>query len=197
MAAVASASSKSKFHELLGDTLQTQDGTISVEKAVEGKKVVALYFSAHWCPPCKAFTPKLVEWYKKYAVEKEMELVFVSSDKGEREFGGYFSEMPWKALPFSDRERKEALSQKFKVKGIPSLIFLDGEGNTLTTDGRMIFQLDPKMESVASWSNPKKMVLESVGSFVNADDSKVDAADYLGKSEYIGLLYSASWCGPC
>ena len=25
-------------------------------------KNLLLYFSAHWCPPCQAFTPKLVKW---------------------------------------------------------------------------------------------------------------------------------------
>ena len=28
-------------------------------------KVFAIYFSAHWCPPCRGFTPKLAEWYTK------------------------------------------------------------------------------------------------------------------------------------
>ncbi len=27
------------------------------------KAYVMLYFSAHWCPPCKRFTPVLSEWY--------------------------------------------------------------------------------------------------------------------------------------
>lgn len=25
---------------------------------------VGLYFSAHWCPPCKGFTPELAKWYE-------------------------------------------------------------------------------------------------------------------------------------
>lgn len=29
----------------------------------EAGKHLGLYFSAHWCPPCRAFTPQLAKWY--------------------------------------------------------------------------------------------------------------------------------------
>ena len=32
-------------------------------QAMAGKQALALYFSAHWCPPCRGFTPQLAEWY--------------------------------------------------------------------------------------------------------------------------------------
>ncbi|KAJ1524214.1 hypothetical protein ONE63_010734 [Megalurothrips usitatus] len=44
--------------------------------------VIGVYFSAHWCPPCKAFTPQLVATYN--AVRERghnFEVVFVSSDR--------------------------------------------------------------------------------------------------------------------
>ena len=81
---------------------------------------------------------------------KGLEVVFVSSDKDEGQFEGYFKEMPWLALDYKDRELKESaslhkrpfknkdtcvlipmlssccskqeqLSKQFKVGGIPSL----------------------------------------------------------------------------
>ena len=95
------------FKALLGETLV---GTGKGIEAVCGEgKTVGIYFSAHWCPPCRGFTPKLAEFYKKYHTEKNFEIVFVSSDKNEGEFQEYYKEMPWLALPYSDRDRKVSL----------------------------------------------------------------------------------------
>ncbi|GLV36728.1 hypothetical protein CBL_02437 [Carabus blaptoides fortunei] len=40
------------------------------------------YFSAHWCPPCRAFTPQLVDTYKMLRKKDPgFEVIFVSSDR--------------------------------------------------------------------------------------------------------------------
>ena len=68
-----------------------------------------MYFSAHWCPPCRGFTPKLAEWYnnfKKLPNGDKLEIVFVSSDRDEKTFKEYYAEMPWLALPYADRDKK-------------------------------------------------------------------------------------------
>lgn len=66
-----------------------------------------LYFSAHWCPPCRAFTPMLGEFYNNLkAAGKSLEIVFVSSDRDEAQWKEYYHSMPWLALPFEDRKRK-------------------------------------------------------------------------------------------
>jgi nucleoredoxin len=51
--------------------------------------------------------------------------------------------MPWKALPFVDRARKDALSAKFGVQGIPTLVLLDEHGNVITLDGRSALMSKP------------------------------------------------------
>lgn len=60
----------------------------------------------------------------------------MSSDNSEAEFSSYFGEHKWNyAVPFGDKDSRRKLGQKFKVKGIPTLVILDKEGAVVTTEG--------------------------------------------------------------
>ncbi|XP_060214261.1 probable nucleoredoxin 1 [Lycium barbarum] len=99
-------------------------------------KTILLYFSAHWCPPCRGFTPKLKEAYETIKAKNgPLEVIFISSDQDQASFDEYFATMPWLALPFGD-ERKASLSRLFKVQGIPKLIAIAPSGKTITTEAR-------------------------------------------------------------
>ena len=43
--------------------LRKDETVVQADAVLEDKKVVAFYFSAHWCPPCRMFTPILAEFY--------------------------------------------------------------------------------------------------------------------------------------
>jgi len=187
----------SAFTSLLGDTLKSGKDTVSTATALEGKKAVALYFSAHWCPPCRGFTPKLCEWYTANLKAKGLEIVFVSSDKDEGQFDEYYATMPYLALPYSARDLKNKLSKKYKVQGIPSLVILDGaDASTITTDGREAVSEDPTGKELP-WKPPT--FWEALGEefLSGADGDTVDVADIKGKGKVIGLYFSAHWCPPC
>ena len=72
---------------LFGPKLHSKDGEIDTSTALKDK-VVGIYFSAHWCPPCRSFTPELAKTYKLLTEEqqKHFEIVFVSSDNDESGF---------------------------------------------------------------------------------------------------------------
>ena len=95
--------------------------TIHIHKAFVNK-VVLLYASAHWCPPCRQFTPQLARFYAQYS--DSIEIVFLSCDHDESDFTKYFNTMPWKAIPYDEPIREE-LMQKIQVSGIPRLVVLN------------------------------------------------------------------------
>ena len=68
--------------------------------------LAVLYFSAHWCPPCRAFTPTLAEFYTKHQQSKNLEIIFVSFDRNEESFKEYVKDMPWLSIEFSDATRE-------------------------------------------------------------------------------------------
>merc|ERR1712194_100571 len=129
------AMSLSASEELLEAELVGKNGKIPAAQALEGKDVVMIYFSAHWCPPCRGFTPQLAERYGLSATDMKTEIIFASSDKDQASFDEYYGEMPWLAIPFGD-ELKERLGKQFEVKGIPCLIVLNKDGSEITRDGR-------------------------------------------------------------
>jgi nucleoredoxin len=98
--------------------------------------MVGIYFSAHWCPPCRKFTPLLAGLFKEItATGKTFGIVFVSSDKNQTAFLEYFRKMPWVALDYAQRDLQEAMSEAFQVDGIPALVLVDPKTGKFTTKG--------------------------------------------------------------
>ena len=90
-------------------------------------KILMIYFSMHNCPPCREFTPLLVELYNEHnSNSKQMEVVFMSGDQDQGKYTEYFGEMPWLALPFKDARVKPA-AKHFKVKGLPRLVVINAK----------------------------------------------------------------------
>merc|ERR1719174_3384509 len=102
--------------------------------------VIAFYFSASWCPPCKHFTPmlkKFVETLQSFG-ETSLKVIFVSSDHAEHDMWEYMydSHGDWLALAYSCREGKERLERQYQVSGIPQLVVIDSVGRWAVRDAR-------------------------------------------------------------
>ncbi len=106
-----------------GDKIYTKEGLKPTSEVLSGKRFIGLYFSAHWCPPCRGFTPVLASAYSaiKAADPNALEIIFVSSDSDTKSFSEYYGSMPWVSLPF-ENDVKDALADKHKISGIPALI---------------------------------------------------------------------------
>jgi thiol-disulfide isomerase/thioredoxin len=115
----------------------------------------AFYFSAHWCSPCRSFTPKLITAYKglkSYLEElplpkptedengnvvagkphKNFEIIFVSWDHSKHDMFDYVkaTEMPWLILDYDQIDKANVVKDN-KVHGIPTLLVFDRNGKLI------------------------------------------------------------------
>ncbi len=138
--AVLSASSGVDGQELasqLNNRLVSLNGKRTqplADNSVKDAKYIALYYSAGWCGPCRAFTPELVKFYNENKAKLPgFELVFLSQDRSEPEMEKYMAEMsmPWPALRFSAVRTSGSL-MKYAGPGIPCLVLLNEKGEVLS-----------------------------------------------------------------
>ena len=140
--------------------------------ASETDKVIGLYFSAAYCPSCTVFTPQLSSLYP-YIREKNIEIIFVASDKTKEAFDLYHAGHPWPAINYNDPIRS-SLRSIYGVKTIPALIFIDKEQNIVDANGR-----DSIVDIIKSSDNEKEaaeMVAMKFGLSNSEYDS--DASDF-------------------
>lgn len=122
---------------LLGTSLLDKNALVRTKEVFQNKEFVLLYFSASWCPPCRAFTPILSKFYKKHAVAQNLEIVYISSDRSLEEFNEYYGKMPWKAVPTDAAQIKQTLASRLGIQGIPALVVLEvSTGLFVTNDIR-------------------------------------------------------------
>ena len=125
--------------ELLPQELKSKTGIKALSEITE-TPIIGLYFSAHWCPPCRIFTPILSEFYKKVNEEKkQIEIIFISCDRDTKSFNEYYDSMPWLTVPF-ENEMRDTSSEAFEMNGIPTLLIFDNKGNLIDTNGRNTVQ---------------------------------------------------------
>lgn len=103
-------------------------------------KYYIAYFSASWCPPCRASAPHSVEVYNSKVTKiPGLEVVMCSCDNDEKAMIDWAKKesMPWPLLRQQDRPKE---FQAVAPGGIPGMVLLDGEGNRIE-DGRSMEQL--------------------------------------------------------
>ena len=137
----AAAPPKSETSNILapqfkGDLVSWKNGSLVRfdDEPLAQKKLIALYFSAHWCGPCRKFTPQLVEFYNRVAPQHpEFEIVFVSYDRSPSAMETYMrdAQMPWPAIAFAKLPGKGAL-KKYAGESIPCLVLLDNNGGVVS-----------------------------------------------------------------
>jgi len=152
----AAAEEKTWTETKFGPELINASGEKFKTAEVLKDKLVLVYFSASWCPPCRAFTPKLVEFYKETVKENKLAVVLIGSDRSAEAMQGYMEKykMPWYAVPFEAPEAA-AVKRELKIRGIPTLAVFNENGQLLTTGARRDVTLRGA-KAVDSWRTPAR-----------------------------------------
>ena len=134
-------------------------GTEKVKKAdALNNDIIGIYFSAHWCGPCRAFTPNLGKFYENVNKEKkQVEIIYCPSDQTLQEFNEYYQTMPWLAIPF-ESDSKDAIADGLGISSIPTLIIFDKNGNVLDNDGRGTIEKEG-VKAINTWKEKQKEFL--------------------------------------
>ena len=129
--------------------LRLPNGETVPTSSLDGKKVL-LYFSAHWCPPCRRFTPALATAYPLLKeAHPDAEVLFVSADNELEEYEEYHGAMPWPALPYAVSSGgvqwapQLAADISAATEGIPCLLVVSADrSELLCSEGVEAFSKD-------------------------------------------------------
>ena len=142
--ATAPAEPTPALRGLFGSDLLTDKGKAADLADLNGK-IIAIYFSASWCPPCRAFSPRLVDLAKKLRSRgKPFALVLVGRDETERKALDYMKshKMTGYLVP-PEADSNRALCKRYHVSSIPYLVIVDDTGKTLDSSARSTVQSRP------------------------------------------------------
>lgn len=144
--------------------------------------------SASWCGPCKAVMPKIVEQYPKMK-EAGVEIILVANEPNENA-KKYLESYKAEFAGASPAELRNIPGYTPNNAGIPNMVLVDAEGNTITSGhGRMLLQwrqlTNQPME--AGPGDATKAIAEI--DFMNGKPSK--------KANYYIYLHSSSTCVAC
>lgn len=131
-----------KLIQAIGPMVNAADGSRHDARKLSSSKYMLVYFSALWCPPCRGFTPKLVDFVNAKRSGDNFNLVFVSNDRSEGAMFKYMTEykMPWVAVPF-DRIKPSGLQSMYGGNGIPNLVLVGPDGQVVSgsyRDGKYV-----------------------------------------------------------
>lgn len=122
------------FDDLTGAALlRLEHGRLVPARLAPEVELLALYFGAGWCGPCRVFVPELRAAYPGLKrAQRRIEVVFVSDDASARAMADYVvqARMPWPCLSHEAARRSRRI-QALRGLALPGMVVLDRANQTV------------------------------------------------------------------
>ena len=115
--------------EVFGETkLHCGNSECDPEKAVEGKEFMAVYFGAHWVPPCRLFNNDLIKCFNH--TEGKMSVVFVSYDGNQDAMTDHMCKHPkeWYHIKLDNEVGISSISSHLEADELPHVAIIKPNG---------------------------------------------------------------------
>lgn len=182
------------LQEVLRGVQLQGDGESKLYEELPADAVRVFYFAAHWCPPCRSFSPGLCAALsavrKRRAKYANTQLILVSSDRSEQSYNRTVqsvSAVGALSVPWSSGEARLAMPAALGVAGIPALVITDGTGKILTANGRNHLAADPHGFNFPWAQRPVSVLTEqallkmarhpAVVLFIDDEDTEIEFAE--------------------
>ena len=106
---------------------------VSITPGEDGNPTM-LVFLAHWCPHCNREVPRLVEWYEKGLVPKNLRVVGITTasrnDQAYWPPSEWITNLKWPFEVMADSETGQAAAA-YGVDGFPFIAIMNGSGTVV------------------------------------------------------------------
>lgn len=155
VAVTAKAELHSGMKELVGSSLIDKSGNEFSTEVLSGK-MIGLYFSAGWCPPCKTFSPKIRDFRNQNS--EDFEIVMVSADSSSYAQLNYMKDMDMSGYALAlNSPKTNQLYRQFSITGIPTVVILSPDGSIFSQNGRSEVTYNANT-SISTWKNSPNYV---------------------------------------
>lgn len=132
------SSATAKIPSKLDGILVDQRGNpASVTNGDSAPGCYLFYYSASWCPPCRAFTPDLVRFERQMRDQGVgLAVILVPSDKTRDGMLNYMREarMPWPAVDFDKKSGADIPKNSYGA--IPAMVVVDADGKVIAESSK-------------------------------------------------------------
>ena len=110
----------------------------TAEQVVQGKELLAVYFGAHWVPPCRIFNNDMAKLCSSATATGKLAVVFVSYDGKPEAFTKHCDKLPqdWFHVKLEDESAIASISSALEADDLPHVAILRPNLSVVMTDAR-------------------------------------------------------------